>query len=122
MKLFKFLLFAFISCVYSTQGLAQNTPTPTLIGAVFEDENKNGLREKDEQGIPGVRIMIQGGFIVETDADGLFHVDGLPRARNIVIKLDKQTLPIGYQLTTQNPRSVYRSSSMANINFGAAKE
>lgn len=122
MKLVKFLLFIFIPCVCSTQGFAQNALTSTLVGAVFEDENKNGLREKDEQGIPGVRIMIQGGLIVETDADGLFHVDGLPRARNIVIKLDKQTLPIGYQLTTKNPRSVYRSSSMENINFGAAKK
>src|SRR5476649_2384032 len=42
------------------------------------------------------------------------------RGSNFVMKLDERTLPTGYVVTTENPRSVrLTDGKMAELNFGA---
>jgi outer membrane protein OmpA-like peptidoglycan-associated protein len=48
------------------------------------------------------------GLIVETDALGRFHLEGidvehLGRGRNFIVKVDPATLPVGAKFTTRNP-------------------
>ncbi|QCW27309.1 DUF11 domain-containing protein [Lysobacter enzymogenes] len=66
----------------------------------------NGI---EERGIPGVRIASVEGLIMETDAYGRFHLEGIEggnsaRGRNFILKVDQATLPPGSAFTTENPR------------------
>ncbi|MEW5315015.1 MAG: hypothetical protein WDW38_006472 [Sanguina aurantia] len=66
----------------------------------------NGI---EERGIPGVRVVSVEGLIMETDAYGRFHLDGIDggewaRGRNFILKVDPSTLPPGSVFTTENPR------------------
>jgi uncharacterized repeat protein (TIGR01451 family) len=85
-------------------------PDPTLdctdvIGKVFDDVNRNGLQDRDEPGIPGVRLATARGLVATTDQHGRFHLtcaitprEG--RGSNFVLKLDDRTLPSGYRRST----------------------
>lgn len=62
----------------------------------------------DERGIPGVRIASVEGLLMETDPFGRFHLVGIDggntqRGRNFILKLDPSTVPLGAQITTDNP-------------------
>ncbi|BAV96894.1 CARDB domain-containing protein [Lysobacter enzymogenes] len=66
----------------------------------------NGI---EERGIPGVRIASVEGLIMETDAYGRYHLEGIEggnaaRGRNFILKVDPATLPPGSVFTTENPR------------------
>ncbi|MFK3759946.1 Ig-like domain-containing protein, partial [Lysobacter enzymogenes] len=66
----------------------------------------NGI---EERGIPGVRIASVEGLIMETDAYGRYHLEGIDggnaaRGRNFILKVDPATLPPGSVFTTENPR------------------
>ncbi len=96
-----------------------------VIGKVFEDKNKNGIQDKDERGIAGVRLATVSGMLIETDGYGRYHIADNDsggfggRGKNVIVKVDKTTLPVGASLTTENPR-VYRlsASGLNVINFG----
>ncbi|MGL6160989.1 DUF7507 domain-containing protein, partial [Microbulbifer sp.] len=62
----------------------------------------------DEAGLPGVRLATIEGLIVETDAYGRYHLEGIDvanfaRGRNFVVKVDPASLPSGSVPTTRNP-------------------
>ncbi|WP_266157861.1 OmpA family protein, partial [Dyella silvatica] len=62
----------------------------------------------DERGIPGVRIGTVEGLVMESDAYGRFHLEGIDvpnmaRGRNFIMKVDPATLPPGTVFTTPNP-------------------
>ncbi len=62
----------------------------------------------DERGVPGVRIGTVEGLLIETDAYGRFHLEGIDvshigRGRNFIMKVDDSTLPPGSRFTTKNP-------------------
>lgn len=105
-------------------------PDPTfdcsdLIGKVFDDRNANGYQDEGEPGLPGVRLATARGWLVNTDAEGRFHVAcaAIPdadRGSNFVMKLDERTLPTGYRVTTENPRDVRLTrGKLSKLNFGA---
>ena len=77
-----------------------------------------------EEGIPGVRLATVEGILVETDANGRYHladIDGgrFERGRNHIIKLDTATVPEGSQVTTENPRVIRVTQGlMSRVNFG----
>jgi uncharacterized repeat protein (TIGR01451 family) len=78
-----------------------------------------------EPGIPGVRIATVNGLLVTTDEFGRFHVPcaALPAdiGSNFTLKLDTRTLPVGYALTTENPRTLRLTpGKVAKMNFGVA--
>jgi len=61
---------------------------------------------------------------VDVDADGRYHlpcsvVPNSAIGSNIVLKLDTGTLPVGFKMTTENPRSVRMTrGKTAKANFG----
>ncbi|MGH1378930.1 MAG: beta strand repeat-containing protein [Alphaproteobacteria bacterium] len=97
-----------------------------IIGKVFDDTDRNGYQDEGEVGIANVRVATVNGLLVTTDDYGRFHVAcaDIPdeqRGSNFLMKLDERTLPTGYRVTTENPRSIrVTRGKMAKLNFGAA--
>ena len=112
------------STLYSESNIATAKVTVTggvftdrayVIGKVFADCNKDGVQSaggKDGQrdvGVPGVRLFLEDGTNVITDAEGKFSFYGLlPRAH--MLKLDRTTLPAGVELKDL--------SKLSSRNFG----
>jgi uncharacterized repeat protein (TIGR01451 family) len=98
-----------------------------LIGQVFEDYNGNGYQDDGEPGIPSVRLATVKGELITTDEHGRYHIAcaAVPDARlgsNFVLKVDESTLPQGWAMTTDNPRSVRLTrGKMSELNFGVAE-
>ena len=97
-----------------------------IIGKVFDDRNADGYQNQDEPGIPNVRLVTARGLQVTTDDEGRFHIAcaAVPnafRGSNFIMKLDERTLPSGYRVTTENPRTVLLTrGKTTKLNFGAA--
>jgi len=95
----------------------------TLIGKVFDDRNENGLQDKDEHGIRGARLATVGGLIIETDANGRYHLPDVDvkrfvRGANFIIKLDMASLPERTTMLSENPRVMrLTQATMSKINF-----
>jgi len=79
-----------------------------------------------EHGLPRVRLATVDGTVITTDEYGRFSVPcaALPQGgigSNFTLKLDETSLPTGYHVTTENPRTIrVTAGTMARINFGAA--
>lgn len=106
-------------------------PDPTfdctdIIGKVFNDKNANGNQDDGEPGIANVRLATARGWLITTDSEGRYHIAcaAIPqqdRGSNFIIKLDERTLPSGFRVTTENPRTVRATrGKMIKTNFGAA--
>ncbi len=117
----------------SNRGTAVVTIVPSavfdcseLIGKVFEDANRNGYQDENEPGVPGVRIATVNGQLITTDEFGRYHIAcaAVPDARigsNFVLKVDTRTLPLGWEPTTDNPRSIRLTrGKFGELNFGVA--
>lgn len=97
-----------------------------VIGRVFDDSNLNGYQDEAEAGIPSVKLVTTQGLEARTDRNGRFHITCalLPnpdRGSNYIIKLDTRSLPVGYRLTTENPRVArVTPGKVLKFNFGAA--
>jgi len=96
-----------------------------VIGKVFDDADQDGHQDPYETGLPGVRIVSVNGLLITSDRHGRYSVPcaALPDRRigsNFLLKIDPQTLPTGYRITTENPRVVrLTSGKMTVLNFGA---
>ena len=82
-------------------------------------------RDDSEPGLPAVRLATVNGTLITTDAFGRFSVPcaELPAAigSNFTLKLDERTLPTGYVVVTENPRTIrVTPGTVARLNFGAA--
>ncbi|GAA4644426.1 hypothetical protein GCM10023115_23860 [Pontixanthobacter gangjinensis] len=97
-----------------------------LLGKVFEDANRNGYQDENEPGVPGVRLATVNGQLITTDEFGRYHIAcaAVPDARigsNFVLKVDTRTLPLGWDTTTDNPRSMRLTrGKFGELNFGVA--
>ncbi|WP_338531148.1 DUF7507 domain-containing protein [Nitratireductor thuwali] len=97
-----------------------------VIGKVFDDANRNGYQDDGERGLPGVRVATVSGLLITTDRHGRFHVAcaDLPDQRigsTFIMKLDPRTLPTGYRMVSENPRTVRLTAGKASrLNFAAA--
>jgi uncharacterized repeat protein (TIGR01451 family)/fimbrial isopeptide formation D2 family protein len=106
-------------------------PDPTfdctdVMGKVFNDANRNGYQDNDEEGLPSVRLVTAQGLVAKTDAYGRYHitcaiVPNASRGSNFVLKLDDRTLPSGFRASTR-PVQVQRATrgKALRINFGAS--
>ncbi|MFC1668065.1 SdrD B-like domain-containing protein, partial [Chlamydiota bacterium] len=89
----------------------------TVIGKVFNDVNKNGIQDEDELGVAGVRLVTEYGVIVYTDFDGKYHIPAVRPGRH-VIKIDKDTLPAGSEVLTEEAYLVKITEGLlAKVNF-----
>jgi uncharacterized repeat protein (TIGR01451 family) len=73
----------------------------TIIGRMTEEscDGSDGWARPIERGIgvPGVRLYMETGAYTVSDADGLFHFEGV-REGTHVVQVDQETLPQGYEL------------------------
>ncbi|MFW2590133.1 DUF7507 domain-containing protein [Sagittula sp. SSi028] len=81
--------------------------------------------EEGEPGLPNVRLVTPNGTIITTDEYGRYSVPcaALPDdiGSNFTLKLDPRSLPTGYRVTTENPRTMRVTAGIATeMNFGAA--
>jgi uncharacterized repeat protein (TIGR01451 family) len=81
-----------------------------VIGKVYTDCNRNGMQDANEQGVSGVRLYLEDGSFVVTDAEGKYDFYGLS-AKTHVLKLDRTTLPSGVELIEQGNRNAGDPSS-----------
>lgn len=75
-----------------TQALA--APLPNLAIVVFVDRDADGVQDADEQGVAGVKLLLDDGRLLLTDAQGRAHVRAPEGSRVSLIK------PPGYRLVT----------------------
>ena len=78
-----------------------------------------------EPGLAGVRVVTPRGTVITTDEFGRFHVPcaELPDriGSNFTLKVDERSLPTGYRMTTENPRTIrVTPGKVAKMNFGAS--
>ena len=68
-------------------------------GKVFIDENGNGLKNVDEEGIAGVWIIMESGERTSTDEEGMFQFDEVDSGQHLVAvdvrKLSKEYFVAG---------------------------
>ncbi len=69
-----------------------------LLGRVYEDVNRNGQFDKEDEPLAGVRLYLNSGQSVVTDSQGLYNFPSLGDGPQ-VISLDPISLPAGYSLT-----------------------
>ncbi|MDT7806504.1 MAG: large repetitive protein [Acidobacteriota bacterium] len=74
-----------------------------LLGRVYADANLNGQFDKDERGVPGVRLYLNNGQSVITDSEGLYNFPVVNEGAQVV-SLDPVTLPPGYALVDTGRR------------------
>jgi uncharacterized repeat protein (TIGR01451 family) len=74
-----------------------------IVGRVFADANLNGQFDKDERGLPGVRLYLNNGQSVITDAEGLYNFPVVNEGAQ-VLSLDPVTMPRGYALVDTGRR------------------
>lgn len=89
--------------VFSTRGFA--------VGKVWADCNRNGLQDDDsEPGIPGVRLYMEDGTSVITDAFGRWSLYGLKPITH-ALRVDLTTLPAGSTLGVIDNRQAGQAHS-----------
>lgn len=81
-----------------------------ILGKVFMDCNANGVQDAGEPGVPGIRLILEDGTFVITDAAGKFSFYGVSN-RTHVVKADATTLPAGARLAAISARNLGDPSS-----------
>ncbi len=118
------LLFAYSTNIHAAPLPKVISMQSSLIGKVFEDKNGNGYQDMNEEGIVGVRLATVTGLIIVTDNNGRYNIpDAIGETQswgsNLIIKLDRASLPQGSALTTENPRVIrFANSGLSKVNFG----
>lgn len=87
-------------------------------GYVFRDLNSDGLRQRDEAPLEGIKIWLGKDKSQLTDMFGYYKFKGV-KARKVYVNLDTSTLPSGYVLTvpvTQEVGVLHHHS--ARVDFG----
>jgi uncharacterized repeat protein (TIGR01451 family) len=82
-----------------------------VVGKVYVDCNNNMVQDREELGIPGVRLFLQDGTGITTDSEGKYSHCGLP-PRTHVLKVDPLTLPRGARLVTSSSRNAGDANSL----------
>ena len=101
------------------------SPMNRLGDFVWNDKNKNGLQDKDEVGVPGVKVTLKddkGATVgtTTTGADGRYVFDNLPDG-SYQACFDTKALPgdfADYQLTKANAASHNGTDSAADLSTG----
>ena len=89
-----FTIIISILLMIPAMSFTQTSTGPAILvsGIVFEDSNKNGIKDTNEPGIPGAAISDQLN-IVQTDKTGNYQISAQNSNRIIFI-----SVPIGLQI------------------------
>ena len=72
-----------------------------LNGRVFLDRNRDGIRQEDEPGVPGVRVTLIGTRLgLNTANEGYFTIQNVKQGLYSVT-VSKESLPLGYMVPEQ---------------------
>jgi large repetitive protein len=82
-----------------------------VLGKIYVDCNNNHVQDREELGIPGVRLLMSDGTTLVSDSEGKYSVCGLP-PKSHVLKADPLTLPRGSRLTTSSNRNLGDAASL----------
>jgi len=74
-------------------------------GFVFYDTNGDGIKQPQEGGVPGAKIVVNGKQIAATDRDGYYRLKGVS-GKTATLSLDLSTIPPGYNPTVSAERKV----------------
>ena len=92
----------------------------TIIGKVFEDKNRNGWQDKDEEGVPGAMVVLDDGTYALADQYGRYHFPAVRPGQRLV-KINLQGLAFGATTSTDEARVVAVTPGLlAKANFGVA--
>ena len=80
-------------------------------GMIFVDCNGNQIKDKEELGIPGVRLYVEDGTFLVSDVEGKYSFCGLP-PKTHVLKVDQTTLPRGSRLVVSSNRNAGDAGSL----------
>jgi uncharacterized repeat protein (TIGR01451 family) len=90
----------------------------TIVGRVAEaacrPDDAWARSIEDGAGIAGVRLYMETGRYVVTDADGLFHFEGVTPGTHVV-QVDEATLPPGYEPIVCEENSRYAGSALSKF-------
>ena len=81
-----------------------------VLGTVYADCNRNRLKDADEPGVPGVRLIMEDGTQVVTDGEGKYSLYGLT-PKTHVLRVDNTTLPSGTKLEVLGSRNAGNPNS-----------
>ncbi len=87
------------------------TTDACVLGKVFVDCNNNHIQDREELGVPGVRLILSDGTALISDVEGKYSMCGLP-PRSHVLRADPTTLPRGARLTTSSNRNLADAGSL----------
>ena len=94
------------ACALAAAGMVVGAPLAfaddqgvTVSGVLFDDQNRNGVRDAGEPGLAGLRV--QGGETVTTDADGRYTLTGVQPNSTLSVWLP--TAAEGGKLTLSKP-------------------
>jgi uncharacterized repeat protein (TIGR01451 family) len=82
-----------------------------VLGKVFVDCNNNHVQDREEIGIPGVRMVMSDGTTLISDSEGKYSVCGL-EPKSTVMRIDPRTLPRGARMTTSSNRNLGDAGSL----------
>ncbi len=81
-----------------------------VVGKVFLDCNRDRVQGNEELGVPGVRLLMEDGSFVITDAEGKYSFYGVS-PRTHVLKVDGTTMPRGSEMINLSNRNAGDASS-----------
>jgi hypothetical protein len=82
-----------------------------VLGKIFVDCTLNHVQDREELGIPGVRLYFSDGTWMISDSEGKYSYAGLPPMSH-TLKVDASTLPTGSRLTTSSNRNLGDADSL----------
>jgi len=95
-------------------------PIGVIDGFVFRDANSDGLMQRDDAPVEGVKLYLSKDKTQTTDLFGYYRFSNI-RARKIKVNIDASTLPAGYVLTVPSSQEAGISQGQqTRINFGIA--
>jgi uncharacterized repeat protein (TIGR01451 family) len=90
----------------------------TIIGKVFEDNNRDGWQDKDEPGVAGAMVALDNGTYVLTDEHGRYHFPAVDPGHRLV-KLNISSISSEAAATTDEAVVVLVTPGiLAKVNFG----
>ncbi|WP_064746302.1 DUF11 domain-containing protein [Lysobacter antibioticus] len=82
-----------------------------VVGQIFVDCDRNSVKDREELGIPGVRLYFEDGTYLISDVEGKYSHCGL-RPVTHALKVDPSTLPTDSRLTTSGSRNAGDAQSL----------
>lgn len=82
-----------------------------VTGMVYVDCNGNQVKDREELGIPGVRMYVEDGTFLISDSEGKYGYCGLS-PKTHVLKVDQVTLPRGSRLISSSNRNAGDANSL----------